>query len=599
MSENSQDSSENKLEQERTILDVLSDIGEGAIDGLARTGRVSGMIAGGLQGGFNTDSYQLQKARIAEEYAQMQRAQSAYNLAQKKALLGIESDQMKNEEYKKNSEIRETLRKNALAQARNQYKATQMGIIQKNLRTRLETDPKFAWNEFNTEEQKEILSDPDIQNVANFNYIARELLKSRNDPDSWQRIQDIVEEAGGVLHDDGKGNYSVDLFGRNIPLNEQSVLQLDKIFNDTMSREIEARRAISYKATRGNVVGKIYSDRVKELIPYTGGSAVKASEVVQKTIAALPMNQRITMFLNRTLSDYYDPSVTGTEKMQQIEQAISEDQSGMSLLSRLGFTYNAGTDRPDDAQIIDVRSKKIYSLPEFMQYLKENDEAKSILDLQFKTIKENYETKQKQALMKTISETGRALFSNDENNEDQQDLSLPPETIANIYSRYGDSYLEIPEEKLKGIGTAEAQITAIAMRNGYMTKTEDGKFQVNPDITNDQITQMKGLESKIFEKNGLEKLGDKGFWHQMKEKKNAENDEKTADKRELAIQRRTEIVKELLDDAKKNPIASPGLSQTAGNLMMINAISRLLNIGKKEDAQKRQKKAEKSMFGGK
>lgn len=459
----------NKKEK-RSFGEAASDVIGNMVDTMAAGGRASNILGSAFAAGLNTEGFQAKKAKLASMYAaeqraaeshkksmehadlqaqraqnqeqraqnQERRAQEGFELDKQSHKLRLEQQQKEMAEWDKNAELRDAQREANLAIIKQNKQNAEMTTVRNNVEQKVMNNPLLQ--NMNEAEKKQVMNSPAVRDVMTWEYTARNLLNARKGgqegSEAWERFEDTIRAAGGELSQDDKGDWMLTLGGYTIPVNEQSGTFVDNVVNQALQQELMIQESISYNATRGNALGKIHADRVNELIPYTGGSATVASKQIQETISTLPFNQRIIMSLNRTLSDYFDKAVTDNEKMAEIEQAIAEDASGMSMLSRLGFTYNAGSERPDDATIIDIKTKKMYSLPEFMQYLKDHDEGSKILDNQAKTIKANFEAAQKAALAKSLADSGGETMDEGSVN------------ISNAFrSEYGVEYGKLPDEE--------------------------------------------------------------------------------------------------------------------------------------------------------
>ena len=486
--------------QERSWGKAAADVAGNMVDALARGGRLSSVLGAGLQAGFNTDEFQAKKLRLAREYAAENRAAESHNMAKERHSMAM-----------KMGDVDLQRKQLALDDA---YRKEQMAVVMDNMRTEFNVNPAYGWNTLTTAEQNDIMNSPAVQNMARGNYIFRELLRSRGDTESWERFKRYAGNYGGKVSDDGKGNYTLEIFGRSIPLNEQEGLKLHKNLQDAMMGEINARRGISYSATKGNVIGKIQADNIKHLIPYTGGSALKASDIVKKTIEGMTPDQRYTMFARRTLEDQFNPGVGNDEKMAEAEMALAKDPNGMSILERMGFTFNPGKAGVADATVTPIGQPNAapMTMPQFLSYLKERDTGSQILDAQAKTVKDEYELKQKAFILKNMRQTGEGLSGT----EGKSDV-ISEEDNRRGFLRYGsNAWSRMTPELKKKVFSAENEVANMALYYG-VAENKNGKVVLKPGITQEQIKEMRAIERNIFEREGLGDHYKKGFWAQMKD----------------------------------------------------------------------------------
>lgn len=482
------------VEEERTWGEAAKDVYGNVVSTLANGGRGLQVLGSALDAAGNTDNFRFQKAKMAHDYAMMQNreesakvnlanARNADRRAEESATrtaeshaqrmkfeaenhalnkqskeqqiakndLALESSRLQLEEWKKGEAAREADRKIQQRDLDLKYKLGEMKRVHENIRNQIAGDPESGWQEFTLAEQNEIMNDPDVRNYAEFHYTVRELLKSRKDPEAWARCQRMVEDSGGSISDDGNGNYSVHLNGYEVALNEDTVQKLGGILQDRMKAEIAERRSMSFNNTRGSVPGKLHADGVKKLLPLFGGNAVEASKAWHATFSTLTDYQKGIMVLHRTLKDMYDPAVGNEEKMSQAEMVIANDASGMSLLSRLGFTYNPGKEQMNDATVIDQRSKKVYSLPEFFAYLEKEDSGSRLFEESYNQMKASFDLQQKLAIAKTLGKGGEGKGEKDDFWGDEGEKGTQTVDTKKIYSdlasKYTQSFLLLDDKK--------------------------------------------------------------------------------------------------------------------------------------------------------
>lgn len=486
--------------QERSWGKAALDVAGNMVDKLASGGRLSSVLGAGLQAGLNTDDFQAKKFRLAREYAAENRAKESHNMAKERHNMAMKMGDV-------------DLQRRQLALDA-EYRKEQGAVIMDNLKTELSVNPAYGWGTLTTAEQNDILNSPAVRNVAEGNYIFRELLRSRGNTESWERFKRYAGNYGGKVSDDGKGNYTLEIFGRSIPLNEQEGLKLHKNLQDAMMGEINARRGISYSATKGNVIGKIQADNIKQLIPYTGGSALKATEYVKKTIDSMTPDQRYTMFARRTLEDQFNPGLGNDEKMAEAEMALAKDPNGMSILERMGFSFNPGKAGVADATVtpIDQPGAAPMTMPQFLSYLKERDTGSQILEAQNKTMKNEYELKQKAFIFKNMRQTGDGLSGM----EGKKDV-ISDEDNRRGFLRYGsNAWARMTPEVKRKVFSAENEVADMALYYG-VAENKNGKVVLKPGITQEQINEMRAIERNVFEREGLGDHYQKGFWAQMKD----------------------------------------------------------------------------------
>lgn len=501
-----QENKKNPPEKERSWGQATTDVIGNMVDSLASGGRVSNVLGAGLQAGLNTDSFRAKKSLLSRAYAAEQRASESHNMAKESHNMAKERHNM----AMKMGDIDLQRKQLALDEA---YRKEQMNVIMNNLQTEFNVNPAYGWNSLTSTEQQDILRSPAVQTMAQGNYIARELLRSRNDVNAWNRFKRYAENYGGKITDDGKGKYNLEIFGRNIPLNEQEGMKLHKYLQDTMMNEINVRRGISYNATKGSVIGKINSDRIKEIIPYTSGSAVKAKELVDKTIQGMTQQQRYVMFARRTLEDQFNPNVANDEKMAEAEMALAKDQAGMSILERMGFRFNPGKAGVADSTVTSIDNPNLsMSMPQFLSYLKDQDSGSKILDEQAKVMKEQFELKQKAFIYRQMRGAGNNLGAGE-----GQEKPISDEDNRRGFLRYGsNAWAKMTPEVKKQVFAAEDEIANMALYYG-VAENKDGKVVLKPGITQEQINEMRTIERNVFERLGLKDYYEKGFWAQMKD----------------------------------------------------------------------------------
>ena len=465
--------------KERSWGQVGMDALGNMVDAMASGKRGLAILGAGLAGAINTKGFQQQTNKAAMEQAAEQRRIAQHNLA-------MQMWQMKLDEA---------------------YRNEQMSIINNNIKNELATNPVYEWNTFNNEEQSAILNSPAIKNMATGNYFFREALKSRNDPAAWNRVQNMITDAGGKIIDDGKNNYTVEIFGRSIPLNEQEGTKVYKSLQDAMLKEVNARKAISYNATRGNVVGKIQADYVKKIIPYTGGLATKATDIFNKTVKGFSQNQRDIMFARRTLDDIFSPTVGNDEKTAEAEMALAKNPAGLSILERMGFKFNPGQAGLADATVVPVNNPNAapMTLQQFSAWLKDNDTGSQILDKQSFYLKANYDNQQRRIMSK-------GMFG-----DNGQEKTISDKDNYRGFNTYGsNAWAKLTPEMKRNVFAAEDEVAQMAL---YMNLAElkDGKPQIKKNLTQEQINEMRSLERNVFERYGLKDFVSKGYWARMKD----------------------------------------------------------------------------------
>jgi hypothetical protein len=481
--------------KERSWGDVATDALGNMVDAIASGKRGLAILGAGLAGAMNTKGFQQQQNKSAMELAAEQRRVAQHNMA-------MQMGQLKLDEA---------------------YRNEQMNIVNNNIKNELATNPVYGWNMFNNEEQVAILNSPAIKNLATGTYFFREALKSRNEPEAWGRVQRMITDAGGKVLDDGKNNYTVEIFGRSIPLNEQEGAKVYKNLQDAVLSEVEARRAISYNATRGNVVGKIQSDYVKKIIPYTNGLASRATSVFKDTLKGLTQNQRDIMFARRTLEDIFSPVVGNDEKTAEAEMALAKNPAGLSILERMGFKFNPGQAGLADATIVSVDNPNAapMNLPQFAAWLKDNDSGSQILDTQFNSLKLNYDNNQKRLLAK-------GMFGG----EDAKPKGISDKDNYRGFNTYGsNAWSKMTPEMKRNVFAAEDEVAQMALYLG-LAELENGRPKIKEHLTQEQINKMRSLERNVFELYGLKDLVSKGYWAQKADVKKPEITHSSFDKKE-------------------------------------------------------------------
>lgn len=475
-----QSSQASSAPKERSWGQVGMDALGNMVDAMASGKRGLAILGAGLAGAFNTKGFQQQTNKAAMEQAAEQRRVAQHNMA-------MQMGQMKLDDA---------------------YRNEQMNIINNNIKNELATNPVYEWNTFNNEEQSAILNSPAIKNLATGNYFFREALKSRKDPAAWERVQNMITDAGGKITDDGKNNYTVEIFGRSIPLNEQEGVKVYKNLQNAMLQEVNARKAISYNSTRGNVVGKIQADYVKKIIPYTGGLASKATDVFTKTVKGMSQNQRDIMFARRTLDDIFSPTVGNDEKTAEAEMALAKNPAGLSILERMGFKFNPGQAGLADATVVPVNNPNAapMTLQQFSSWLKDNDTGSQILDKQLFYLKANYDNQQRR-----IMANGMFGASNG------QEKPISDKDNYRGFNTYGsNAWAKLTPEMKRKTFAAEDEVAQMALYLG-LAELKDGRPKIKGNLTQEQINEMRSLERNVFERYGLNDLVSKGYWAQMKD----------------------------------------------------------------------------------
>lgn len=429
------------------ILDFLGEVGENVVDHYAERGGMGGAIlGGGLQKILNTDEYQYKKA-LREEYAadapvrDMQRQEYLRNAEVRNLFMGkqkqeiqeyeanaparkaaVEAETLKNQEFISNADVRKadktaevlrdkefidnagnrkTLEDARAAQARLAkeaaeftYRSSEINIIKDNVKKKLaSSDPLFA--QCNIKEQEDILDNPKMQALYDCTFYGRELLNARDKGDqaAFQRVVADIEKHGGKLTQDEKGNYTVGIYGRSIPLNEESFMKIQQQVEAQAMEEVKARQMLSPSFNKGNPMGQVFSQYATELSKYNGNKAKEAVESGQELFSGMDERTRGYMGLNKALDNYYDSTVSSADKMKGLEQ-------GMFLAQRLGFTVDAPDGNPETARILDPANKRAYSLAEFRDYVKSQNSGQQLLDQQIETFKKAAEEKTRREVLR-------------------------------------------------------------------------------------------------------------------------------------------------------------------------------------------------------
>lgn len=482
----------------QAALDTLGTIGNKAldtvgavVDAAAEGKRGLGLL--GAAGGalLETDAFKSKKSRFAREYAAEERAKERHALAMKIGNLDLKAKQMDLDR---------------------KHFANEEQIATKNIINELSTNGAYRWNEFTTSEQEDVLNSPAVRSLIQGNVFARALLKSRNNADDWRRTKWYIEANGGKVSDDGKGNYSVTYGDRIIPLNEDTGMQVYKYLQDTMANEVNARRSIGYNATKGSVIGKIQAKYIKNTLPFNGGNAVAATKQIGDTIKNMSQSQRQIMFLRHTMEDFFNPNLNNDEKMAEAEMALSKDKTGMSVLERMGYRFNPGSENASDGTVtpIDDPNAPPMTLPQFFQHLKDRDTGTQILDAQSASMKQNYEAKQKANILKMQKMMGGALGG------ENKGAVISDADNKRGYSRLGNLWAKMTPDVKRKFFNAEDEITRFALYNG-LAENVNGKIGIKENLTQEQINTMRSIERLVFEREGLGDYYEKGFWATMKD----------------------------------------------------------------------------------
>ena len=472
------------------ILDFLGEVGENVVDHYAERGGMGGAIlGGGLQKILNTDEYQYKKA-LREEYAadapvrDMHRQEYLRDAEVRNLLMGkqkqeiqeyeanaparkaaVEAETLKNQEFISNADVRkadktaEVLRDKEFidnagnrkavedaraAQARLAkeaaeftYRSSEINIIKDNVKKKLaSSDPLFA--QCNIKEQEDILDNPKMQALYDCTFYGRELINARDKGDqaAFQRVITDIEKHDGKLIQDGKGNYTVAMYGRNIPLNEESFMKIQQQVEAQAMEEVKSRQMLSPSFNKGNPMGQVFSQYATELSKYNGNKAKEAVESGQELFSNLDERTRGYMGLNKALDNYYDSTVSSDDKMKGLEQ-------GMFLAQRLGFTVDAPDGNPETARILDPANKRAYSLAEFRDYVKSQNSGQQLLDQQIETLKKAAEEK-----------TRREVLQDQKNSFEEEQTPLA-ELDKQMEAASVDAYKAAP--KLSGIIDSQVQ----------------------------------------------------------------------------------------------------------------------------------------------
>lgn len=504
-------------EKERGFLDVVEDSAANMIDSLASGRRGLAVLGAGLAGALNTDGFREKKLKLANAYAESQRAQERHkaSMERHKALMERNAVESGRDTERHAADMKQRALSLETGELRNQamqlnidraYERRESEIIHNNIQNVLKNDPAYGWGEFNTEEQKAVMSSPAVQQMAKGTYIIRELLRSRKDPEAWGRVQRMVENNGGTVEGNAKDGFKVNMFGRQIPLNEQQGQLFHTKLQQTLLEEVNARRAISYNSTKGNVLGKIQAAKVQELIPFTDGSAVKATDVFKKTLSGLSDNQKYIMVARKTIEDYFNKTVSNEEKTAEAEMVLAQDKVGMSMLNKMGFSFNAGNNNMADATIVNNSTRQTYSIPEFLEYLKEHDEGGRIFDLQ------------KQSLEKIA--VAKIALANRRRNSNMWDGTEAKPPVVNDDDKelgkriYGEDFgLADTDEQRRLISTYN-QIVGQAKKDGIL-ENKNGQYVLSSKATDDDLKRFVDMEKLLYKNNKLADYASSGLIHQL------------------------------------------------------------------------------------
>lgn len=472
------------VKKERSWSEAASDVTGAVIDSLASGKRPLAVLFSGLGAAFNTPGFQTQK-----NYSERQ------NLALQMAKTDMRRQQI------------------ALD---NEYRRGQDAIIRRNVQNQIAANPQFNWSSFTAKEQEDILNSPAVRSVAEFNYLGRELLRSRNDPQAWGRVKRYIEDAGGKVIGDGK-NFKAEYGGRVYDLNEKTGLELNASLQNTLAQEIQARQSISYNSSKGNVMGKIESDYARKIMPYTSNSALGAVQRFNGILKNLTESQRLVMAGRKTIEDYINPALGNDEKMAEVEMFLAKNNNGLSLLNKMGYNFNPGMEGAADGTFVPIDNPNAppMTIPQFLMHLKEKDTGSAIIEQDIEVSKRNYDLQQKLILARQMKNTGDMLGDGSKNNE----------AISDAENRYGlkqlggSAWAKMTPAMKRSYFNAQDEIANYAVYKGLASF--DGKRLIlNRNLTQKQIDEMRAIERNVYERLGMGDYADNGFWAKMQNVKN-------------------------------------------------------------------------------
>lgn len=527
---------------ERTWGEATQDVIGNTVGALADGKRGLAVLAAGLDAGLNTNHFQQQKNRMAYEYAQNQRAQEKHDLA-------MRSGNFELAEAQKDVPVKDARRaadiaaqKLRLARLDRDFRDQEFVQIDKNLRDRIAVDPQLGqqWAILSEQEKNAVMSSPALRQAKEFHYIVRDLLRSRNDPDAWRRFKDLVERYEGRVVDDGKGNYTAEIFGQKIPINEESGMAVQQLVRERVAAELNARTALSPNATEGNAIGMMQAHYMEKMLTFVGNDAAQAQKIFRNTVSTLSPEQKLTMMSRFILEKYLaDPSDMGT--LQAIQSLVTPDAFGMTPLKRMGYDARIDEENPINSQIVrryPDGSILRMSLPAFLEHLKERDTGSRLLETQIEGMKQEAARKIRMENAKEIALTARALGKNkapggsgewpggdgEENGQGQAQEKIDDQSFNLRVDQYGSGFNALEQREQVRVDKALDRIDTRMIGKGYARRGPNGKIQIDiANIPDGELTTAVQMEVDAFKGTKLDE--NMGYYHMVRDYRQAAADE--------------------------------------------------------------------------
>lgn len=540
---------------ERTWGEAAEDVFGNVIDAMANGKRGLAILGSGIAAAANTDGFQQQKNRLAYEYAQNQRAQERHDRA-------MRAEDFRFAEAQKDVPVNDARRKIALINAKTsqlaaeqRFRDVERGQIDKNMRDRIAADPELGqyWNALNEKERDDVMgSSGTILRNKDFEGVVRDLLRSRDgDSESWSRFNALVGQARGRVVDDGKGNYTVEIAGKTIPLNEQSAAELQKTLWGAVGEEIKARYAISLNATNGNAMTSLQADWVKRMIPYYANNAAQATQVFRNTVGTFDNTTKYTMVTRHTLENLLkNPDDPGA--LQAVQQLIAPDANGMSILKRLGYDVRINEENPLASQITRKNtdgSISSMSLPTFLDELKARDKGSQILETQVEGMKQQaarkimmddakYKAEVAKALRKGGKGSGISGWAEDMGDgQGQEQKKLDDQSLSVRVRQFGGGFDALDHEMQIKVDDGLRKIDKYIVGSGYGRGGANGTAQIDVNnIPKEELTTAVQMEENALKGTKLDK--NSGFYHMVRDYRQAVADEERLMAESKEVQRK-------------------------------------------------------------
>lgn len=581
-------------------VDVIGTVAEN----YAKTGRLLPALVGSIPAMMNSDSFRAQKNKYAYNNFLMEQARKEAQRADELHPLNVEAKRLANANQQAILGV-------------NQIRLDNLYYNEGIQKAKAEVLERFRekpyYNFMNSQEKALFDNSVQVHKLSEFLFFGNEFQNAYNSKDEKQmaRLSRMAAKDGLSFTQNEKGEWILAGNNYKVVINDETRGLVGNYLAQNAAKEYVAILETSQKSTYARADRKLHAEYAKQLVNTSNDKSLASNlAIVKKEIGAMPQSWKNTMLLRQIIDDAASSRLTDSEKMQEAQMAIMASPEAISLLEQEGFSYSMPPDALSlkDVMFYDQKTERHLNFNEMQDVLHERDEGRNYLDNLVKTKGQERMALEQEARRKQELHAIRLLNQGQNQRRNQSEETAPtegagennkpvsPENTKVLIDWFGADLKGKSNNVFNNLIKAVNTTREDAIQRGFAYEDKNGTIRISEKFTDDDLKYAMALEKEDFEKFGMGKYAEKGFWHSLAAKAKSEKELKKTPKREAKIKQMDENIQNVSRAAQSsNPLVQLGANDMAGSMMAARALLGIHNKKKKNDATKSKENAEKRL----